>query len=94
MSDASPTTMPDEMRPSTIEVPSVPALKFTKPSCMTVGQPGQVGRNLGGRQPRSSRRASRAGSGAGNQLSSTVPSAAMVASPTPAAEVAVHQGTD
>ena len=32
----SPTTTPAEMRPSTIEVPNVPALKFTKPSCMTV----------------------------------------------------------
>ena len=32
----SPTTTPWLMRPSTIEWPSVPALKFTKPSCMTV----------------------------------------------------------
>ena len=32
----SSTTTPDEIRPSTIEVPSVPALKLTKPSCMTV----------------------------------------------------------
>ena len=36
MSVPSPTTTPAEMRPSTIEVPSVPALKLTKPSCMTV----------------------------------------------------------
>ena len=36
MSLPSPTTTPCETRPSTIEVPSVPALKFTKPSCMTV----------------------------------------------------------
>ena len=35
-SEPSPTTTPAEMRPSTMEVPSVPALKFTKPSCMTV----------------------------------------------------------
>ena len=32
----SPITTPAEMRPSTIEAPSVPALKLTKPSCMTV----------------------------------------------------------
>ena len=31
-----PTTTPAEIRPSTIEVPSVPALKFTNPSCITV----------------------------------------------------------
>ena len=31
-----PTTTPEEIRPSTMEVPSVPALKFTKPSCITV----------------------------------------------------------
>ena len=36
MSEPSPTTTPAEIRPSTIEVPSVPALKFTNPSCMTV----------------------------------------------------------
>ena len=36
MSEPSPTTTPAEMRPSTIDVPSVPALKLTKPSCMTV----------------------------------------------------------
>ena len=35
-SDPSPMTTPAEMRPSTIEAPSVPALKFTKPSCITV----------------------------------------------------------
>ena len=35
-SEPSPTTTPATMRPSTIEVPSVPALKLTKPSCMTV----------------------------------------------------------
>ena len=35
-SEPSPTTTPAEIRPSTIECPSVPALKFTKPSCMTV----------------------------------------------------------
>ncbi len=35
-SEPSPTTTPAEMRPSTIEVPSVPALKFTNPSCITV----------------------------------------------------------
>ena len=35
-SEPSPTTTPAEIRPSTIEVPSVPALKFTKPSCITV----------------------------------------------------------
>ena len=35
-SDPSPTTTPAEIRPSTIDVPSVPALKFTNPSCMTV----------------------------------------------------------
>ena len=31
------------MRPSTIEAPSVPALKLTKPSCMTVVPVGEVG---------------------------------------------------
>jgi len=36
MSLPSPTTTPWLMRPSTIEVPRVPALKLTKPSCMTV----------------------------------------------------------
>jgi hypothetical protein len=36
MSVPSPTTTPAEIRPSTIDVPSVPALKLTKPSCMTV----------------------------------------------------------
>ena len=36
MSLPSPTTTPCEMRPSTIDVPSVPALKLTKPSCITV----------------------------------------------------------
>ena len=36
MSEPSPTTTPWLIRPSTIEVPSVPALKFTNPSCMTV----------------------------------------------------------
>ena len=36
MSEPSPTTTPAEIRPSTMDVPSVPALKFTKPSCMTV----------------------------------------------------------
>ena len=36
MSEPSPTTTPAEIRPSTIEAPSVPALKFTKPSCITV----------------------------------------------------------
>ena len=36
MSEPSPTTTPCEMRPSTIEAPSVPALKLTKPSCMIV----------------------------------------------------------
>ena len=35
-SEPSPTTTPAEMRPSTIDVPRVPALKLTKPSCMTV----------------------------------------------------------
>ena len=35
-SEPSPTTTPALMRPSTIECPSVPALKFTKPSCITV----------------------------------------------------------
>ena len=32
----SPTITPAEIRPSTIDVPRVPALKFTNPSCMTV----------------------------------------------------------
>ena len=32
----SPTTTPALIRPSTIELPSVPALKLTKPSCITV----------------------------------------------------------
>ncbi len=32
----SPTTTPAEIRPSTIDAPNVPALKLTKPSCMTV----------------------------------------------------------
>jgi hypothetical protein len=36
MSEPSPTTTPWEIRPSTIEAPRVPALKLTKPSCMTV----------------------------------------------------------
>jgi hypothetical protein len=35
-SDPSPTTTPAEMRPSTIDAPKVPALKLTKPSCITV----------------------------------------------------------
>ena len=35
-SEPSPTTTPAEMRPSTMDTPSVPALKLTKPSCMTV----------------------------------------------------------
>ncbi len=38
-SEPSPTTTPAEIRPSTIEVPSVPALKLTKPSCITVVPP-------------------------------------------------------
>ena len=36
MSEPFPTTTPAEMRPSTMLAPSVPALKLTKPSCMTV----------------------------------------------------------
>ncbi len=36
MSEPSPTTTPAEIRPSTIDVPRVPALKLTKPSCITV----------------------------------------------------------
>ena len=36
MSEPSPTTTPAEMRPSTIDAPSVPALKLQNPSCMTV----------------------------------------------------------
>ena len=36
MSEPSPTTTPWEIRPSTIEVPSVPALKLQNPSCITV----------------------------------------------------------
>ena len=36
MSEPSPTMTPAEMRPSTMEAPSVPALKLQKPSCMTV----------------------------------------------------------
>ena len=36
ISDPSPTTTPCEILPSTIEAPRVPALKFTKPSCMIV----------------------------------------------------------
>ena len=36
MSDPSPTTTPCEIRPSIMEAPTVPALKLTKPSCMTV----------------------------------------------------------
>ena len=35
-SEPSPTTTPWEMRPSTIDVPSVPALKLQNPSCITV----------------------------------------------------------
>ncbi len=35
MSLPSPTTTPCEMRPSTMDAPSVPALKLQKPSCMT-----------------------------------------------------------
>jgi hypothetical protein len=35
-SEPSPTTTPAEIRPSTIDAPSVPALKFTNPSCITV----------------------------------------------------------
>ena len=35
-SEPSPTMTPATMRPSTIDVPRVPALKFTKPSCITV----------------------------------------------------------
>ena len=36
MSLSAPTTTPALIRPSTIDGPSVPALKLTKPSCMTV----------------------------------------------------------
>ena len=36
MSEPLPTTTPAEIRPSTMLAPSVPALKFTKPSCITV----------------------------------------------------------
>ena len=36
MSLSGPTTTPALIRPSTIDGPSVPALKLTKPSCMTV----------------------------------------------------------
>lgn len=36
MSEPSPTMTPWLMRPSTMEVPSVPALKLQKPSCITV----------------------------------------------------------
>ena len=36
MSEPLPTTTPCETRPSTIETPKVPALKLTKPACMTV----------------------------------------------------------
>lgn len=36
MSEPLPTTTPCETRPSTMETPRVPALKFTKPACMTV----------------------------------------------------------
>ena len=43
MSEPSPTTTPAEMRPSTIEVPSVPALKLTNPSCMTTVPGREVG---------------------------------------------------
>ena len=35
-SEPSPTSTPAEIRPSTMEVPRVPALKLTKPSCITV----------------------------------------------------------
>jgi hypothetical protein len=35
-SEPSPTTTPAEIRPSIIDAPSVPALKLTKPSCITV----------------------------------------------------------
>ncbi len=35
-SEPLPTTTEAEIRPSTMETPSVPALKFTNPSCMTV----------------------------------------------------------
>ena len=35
MSEPSPTITPCEMRPSTIDVPSVPALKLQNPSCIT-----------------------------------------------------------
>ena len=41
-SEPSPTTTPAEIRPSTIDEPSVPALKLTKPSCMTVVPGGEV----------------------------------------------------
>ena len=43
MSEPSPTTTPCEIRPSTIEAPSVPALKLTKPSCMHGRAGGEVG---------------------------------------------------
>ena len=36
MSLSASTTTPWLIRPSTIDGPSVPALKLTKPSCMTV----------------------------------------------------------
>ena len=36
MSLTSPTTTPALIRPSTMDAPKVPALKFTNPSCMTV----------------------------------------------------------
>ena len=36
ISEPSPTTTPAEILPSTIDEPKVPALKLTKPSCITV----------------------------------------------------------
>ena len=36
ISEPSPTTTPAEILPSTMDVPKVPALKFTNPSCITV----------------------------------------------------------
>ena len=42
-SEPSPTTTPWTIRPSTIEVPSVPALKLQNPSCITVVPAGEVG---------------------------------------------------
>ncbi len=52
MSVPSPITTPWDTRPSIIEAPSVPALKLTNPSCMTVVPGERYARDGPARRPR------------------------------------------